>query len=79
MGPLILIFLGAVFLLQNTGYLPANFWLNLWKLWPLVLVLIGIELLLSHRVPWFALAGVTAAKSLDRSRLRASVSLRNRG
>ena len=59
-GPLILIFLGAVFLLQNTGYLPPNFWLNLWKLWPLVLVLVGIELLLSHRVSWVALAGVTA-------------------
>lgn len=60
MGPLILIFLGGIFLLQNTGYLPPNFWLNLWKLWPLVLVLIGLELLLSHRVPWVALAGVTA-------------------
>jgi hypothetical protein len=59
-GPLILIFLGAIFLLQNTGYLPSNFWMNLWKLWPLVLVLIGIELLLSHRIPWLALAGLAA-------------------
>jgi cell wall-active antibiotic response 4TMS protein YvqF len=59
-GPLILIFIGAVFLLENTGYLPANFWMNLWKLWPLVLVLIGIELLLSHRVPWLGLAGLAA-------------------
>jgi hypothetical protein len=59
-GPLILIFLGAVFLLQNTGYLPPNFWMNLWRLWPLVLVLVGIELLLAHRVSWVALAGVAA-------------------
>jgi hypothetical protein len=59
-GPLILIFLGAVFLLQNTGYLPANFWMNLWRLWPLILVLVGIELLLAHRVPWLALAGLGA-------------------
>jgi hypothetical protein len=59
-GPLILIFLGAVFLLQNTGYLPANFWMNLWRLWPLILVLVGIELLLAHRVPWLALAGFGA-------------------
>jgi hypothetical protein len=59
-GPLILIFLGAVFLLQNTGYLPANFWMNLWRLWPLVLVLVGIELLLAHRVPWMALTGLAA-------------------
>jgi len=56
--PLILIFLGAVFLLQNMGYLPPNFWMNLWRLWPLVLVLVGVELLLAHRVPWPALAGL---------------------
>jgi cell wall-active antibiotic response 4TMS protein YvqF len=55
-GPLILIFLGSVFLLENTGYLPPNFWVNLWRLWPLILVLVGIELLLAHRVPWPALA-----------------------
>jgi len=59
-GPLILIFIGAVFLLQNTGYLPPNFWVNLWRLWPLILVLIGIELLLAHRIPWLAVAGLTA-------------------
>jgi hypothetical protein len=53
--PLILIFLGGVFLLQNLGVLPANAWLGLWRLWPLVLVLIGVELLLSqHR--WLAAA-----------------------
>lgn len=62
--PLILIFLGTVFLLQNTGYLPPNFWMNLWRLWPLVLVLIGIELLLAHRVPWVALAALALAALL---------------
>jgi hypothetical protein len=29
-------------------------------LWPLILVLVGIELLLAHRVPWLALAGFGA-------------------
>jgi hypothetical protein len=58
--PLILIFIGGVFLLQNTGYLPSNFWMNLWRLWPLVLVLVGIELLFAHRIPWVALAGLGA-------------------
>jgi hypothetical protein len=56
--PLILIFLGGVFLLQNTGYLPPNFWVNLWRLWPVVLVLIGVELLLAHRVPWLVLVAL---------------------
>jgi hypothetical protein len=60
-GPLILIFLGGVFLLQNTGYLPPNFWFNLWRLWPVILVLVGVELLLANRIPWLALAGLAAA------------------
>jgi Domain of unknown function (DUF5668) len=59
--PLILIFVGGVFLLENTGYLPRNFWMNLWRLWPVVLVLIGIELLFANRIPWVALAALAAA------------------
>jgi hypothetical protein len=60
-GPLILIFIGGVFLLENTGYLPPNTWLNLWRLWPLVLVLGGFELLFAHRIPWLVLAVVAVA------------------
>jgi hypothetical protein len=55
-GPLILIFVGSVFLLQNAGYLPPTFWFGLWRLWPVVLVLAGIELLLASRIPWLVLA-----------------------
>jgi hypothetical protein len=56
----VLIFIGAVFLLQNTGYLPPNAWQNLWRLWPVILVLAGIELLLGQRVPWIVLASLAA-------------------
>jgi len=66
-GPLVLIFIGGVFLLQNAGYLPPNFWVNLWRLWPLVLVLAGIELLLAHRVPWLVLSGLAACVAPPRS------------
>jgi hypothetical protein len=59
-GPLVLIFIGVVFLLQNTGYLPPNFWVNLWRLWPLLLVLAGIELLFANRLPWLILACLAA-------------------
>jgi hypothetical protein len=55
---MILIFIGCVFLLQNTGYLPPNFWMSLWRLWPVVLVLAGLELLLAQRVPWLVLMGL---------------------
>ncbi|MDQ6672019.1 MAG: DUF5668 domain-containing protein [Chloroflexota bacterium] len=59
-GPLILIFIGCVFLLQNTGYLPSNAWQNLWRLWPVILVLAGLEVLLAYRVSWLVLAALAA-------------------
>ncbi len=39
----ILISLGILFLLHNLNIVPWNIWTTLWKFWPLVLVLIGIE------------------------------------
>ncbi len=53
-GPLILIVLGVVFLLNTLEVLPWNVWESLWRLWPLVLVLIGLELLLGRGNPWLS-------------------------
>lgn len=47
--PILLIALGVLFLLGNTGYLNASFWRQLFQLWPLLLVLIGVDLLLRAR------------------------------
>ena len=47
-GPLILIAIGLLFLLNNFGLLP----IDLWKLWPLILILIGLELILARGRPW---------------------------
>jgi hypothetical protein len=57
-GPLILIVVGSVFLLENAGVLPRNTWQSLWRLWPVVLVLVGLELLVGQRVPWVTLLGL---------------------
>jgi len=51
-GPAILIFLGAIFLLNNFGILPWDIWTNLWKFWPVILVLIGIEFFLGQAFSW---------------------------
>jgi hypothetical protein len=52
-GPVILITVGLLALLHNLDVLPANFWLTLWRLWPVVLILIGVEIFLSQlRLPW---------------------------
>lgn len=55
LGPVVLITIGVLALMQNFGQLPASFWPTLWRMWPIILVLIGVELLLGQlRLPWAA-------------------------
>lgn len=53
--PVLLVALGCVLLLTNLGYLPGDVWLTLWKFWPLVLVLPGLEMILAQRIAWGSL------------------------
>jgi hypothetical protein len=43
--PILLIALGVLFLLSNLGWLPFNPW-QLWRLWPVIFVVIGVDILL---------------------------------
>jgi len=45
-GPLILITAGILLLLNQAGRLPWGIWGTLWRFWPLIIVLVGIEVLL---------------------------------
>lgn len=56
---LLLMAAGVLLLLQTLGVLPWALWLHLWRLWPLLLVIAGVNLLLGRRAPWLA-AGVIA-------------------
>jgi hypothetical protein len=47
--PILLIGAGVTFLLSNLGLLPADPWPLLWNLWPLILVIIGLDILLGRR------------------------------
>jgi len=51
--PIILIGAGALWLLSNVGLLPAWSWGMLWRLWPLALIAIGLDLLIARRSPIF--------------------------
>lgn len=51
LGPLLLISAGVVFLLNNLGVLPWSVWALLGRLWPLVLIAIGIDLIIGRRNP----------------------------
>ena len=46
---LLLIGVGIVLFLQNAGLIQASIWSVLWRLWPLIPVLVGIELLVGQR------------------------------
>jgi hypothetical protein len=47
-GPVILIGLGALFLLQNLGVISASVWTSILNLWPVLLIILGIELVLGR-------------------------------
>jgi len=42
-GPLLLIILGMVFLLNNLGIFPGSMWNNLVRFWPVLLIIIGLD------------------------------------
>ncbi len=48
-GPLMLITIGVLFLLANLGYLPFTFWEVAARFWPLILILVGLEIIIGRR------------------------------
>jgi hypothetical protein len=49
---IILLFLGIVFLLQVLDVLPWALWVTLWRFWPVLIIIIGLNILLSRKNPW---------------------------
>ena len=47
--PLVLISAGVLLLLTNLGYLPWESWNLVWRLWPVLLVALGIDVLIGRR------------------------------
>jgi hypothetical protein len=54
-GPLILISIGLIFLLNNLGVLDWSIWGALWRLWPILLIAVGLDILIGWRSGWGAL------------------------
>ena len=55
-----LILLGLFGLLWNFNVLPDGFWGEFWTLWPLLLVAVGVNLVLSRRRAWLGSAAALA-------------------
>lgn len=48
LGPAILIALGIVFLLNTLDIVPWGVWATLWRFWPVILILFGIQVILGR-------------------------------
>ena len=46
-GPLILIAIGVLLLLNQMGRLQWDIWMTLWRFWPVIFILIGVDILVS--------------------------------
>jgi hypothetical protein len=57
-GPVILIGLGIIWLLNNLGMLEWSVWEVIFRLWPVLLVAVGLDLLLGHRSVWGSLVAL---------------------
>lgn len=57
---IILVLLGLLLLLQNLHVLPWGLWGTLWRFWPAILVIVGVNILLGRVNPWLAASVVLA-------------------
>jgi hypothetical protein len=52
--PLLLIVLGVLFLLDNIGVSNGIDWDTVWKLWPVIIIAVGLEILFGRRISFGA-------------------------
>jgi hypothetical protein len=63
-GAVLLIGLGIVFLLSNLGYLTLNIWEMVIRLWPILLVAIGLDIAIGRRSVWGGLIGLVVVLAM---------------
>ena len=52
--PTLLIALGVMLLLQTTGVVQWEAWSTIWRLWPVLIIVVGINIAFGSRMPWLA-------------------------
>lgn len=63
-GSMLWIGLGMIFLLGNFGYIDFGSWELVLRLWPVLLIAFGLDLVIGHRSVWSALIGVLLGLAL---------------
>ena len=57
-GPVLLIVVGLILLMNSLGYLDWSVWWSLLRLWPVLLIAAGLDILLGRRSIWGSLLAV---------------------
>ncbi len=63
-APVLMIGIGVVILLSNFGYIQVSNWLVFLRLWPVLLIAWGLDLLIGRRGVWSAVLGVLLGLAL---------------
>ncbi|MES0338677.1 MAG: DUF5668 domain-containing protein [Anaerolineales bacterium] len=63
-GPVILISLGVIFLLNNMGFIELNLWDVIMRFWPILLIAIGLDILIGRRSAWGAAIAVVVVLAI---------------
>ena len=63
-GPVILISLGVIFLLNNMGFIDLNLWDVIMRYWPILLIAIGLDILIGRRSAWGAAIAVVVVLAI---------------
>ena len=63
-GPVILISLGVIFLLNNMGVIELNAWDVIMRFWPILLIAIGLDILIGRRSAWGAAIAVVVVLAI---------------
>lgn len=63
-GPTMTIGIGAIFMASNLGYLGWDSWMTLWRLWPVVIIAIGLEIFIGRKNIALSMLGVALSLAL---------------
>ncbi len=63
-GPTFTIGLGAIFMASNLGYLGWDSWMTIWRLWPVIIIAIGLEIFIGRKNIWLSTIGVGLSLAL---------------
>lgn len=63
-GPTLSIGIGSIFLASNLGYLNWGAWMTMLRLWPILIIAIGLEIFIGRKNIWFSAIGVGLSLSL---------------